>query len=50
MLGAILLLRIDLALGPVEPFWKQVHGRAQVFEFMVPLVLGFGTYLVSHGS
>ena len=26
--------------------WRQVHGRAQVFEFMVPLVMGFGTHLV----
>ena len=45
-LGAILLLRIHLALGPVEPRWIQVHGQAQVFGFIVPLVLGFGTYLV----
>lgn len=45
-LGAILLLRIHLALGPVAPLWIQVHGQAQVFGFIVPLVLGFGTYLV----
>ncbi|HZR08977.1 MAG TPA: hypothetical protein VFA79_10375 [Myxococcales bacterium] len=45
-LGAILILRIQLALGPVDPLWKQVHGQAQVFGFLVPLVLGFGTYLV----
>jgi hypothetical protein len=45
-LGAVLLLRIHLALGVVEPFWVQVHGQAQVFGFIVPLVLGFGTYLV----
>jgi NnrS protein len=45
-LGAILLLRIQLALGPVAPLWKQVHGQAQVFGFIVPLILGFGTYLV----
>ena len=45
-LGAVLLLRIHLALGVVEPFWAQVHGQAQVFGFIVPLVLGFGTYLV----
>jgi hypothetical protein len=42
----VLLLRIQLALGEVEPFWKQVHGQLQVFGFIVPLVLGFGTYLV----
>lgn len=45
-LGAVLLLRIQLVLGPVDPLWKQVHGQAQVFGFIVPLVLGFGTYLV----
>ena len=45
-LGAILLLRIQLALGPVDLLWKQVHGQAQVFGFIVPLVLGFGTYVV----
>ena len=45
-LGAILLLRIHLALGPVDPLWIKVHGQAQVFGFIVPLVLGFGTYLV----
>jgi hypothetical protein len=45
-LGAILLIRIQLSLGPVDPLWKQVHGQAQVFGFLVPLVLGFGTYLV----
>ncbi len=45
-LGAILLVRIHLALGVVEPFWVQIHGQAQVFGFIVPLVLGFGTYLV----
>jgi len=45
-LGAVLLLRIQLALGPVDLLWKQVHGQAQVFGFIVPLVLGFGTYLV----
>lgn len=45
-LGAVLLLRIHLALGEVPPFWIQVHGQAQVFGFIVPLVLGFGTYLV----
>jgi hypothetical protein len=45
-LGAILLWRIQIALGPVDPLWKQVHGQAQVFGFLVPLVLGFGTYLV----
>ncbi|HTO99690.1 MAG TPA: hypothetical protein VMK66_21720 [Myxococcales bacterium] len=45
-LGAVLLLRIQLSLGPVDPLWKQVHGQAQVFGFLVPLVLGFGTYLV----
>jgi NnrS protein len=45
-LGAVLLLRIQLALGPVEPLWIRVHGQAQVFGFIVPLVVGFGTYLV----
>lgn len=45
-LGAILLVRIHLALGPVEPLSIQVHGQVQVFGFIVPLVLGFGTYLV----
>ena len=45
-LGAVLLLRIQLVLGPVDPLWKQVHGQAQAFGFIVPLVLGFGTYLV----
>lgn len=45
-LGAVLLLRIQLVLGEVDPLWKQVHGQAQVFGFIVPLVLGFGTYLV----
>ncbi len=45
-LGAILLLRMHLALGPVDTTWIQVHGQAQVFGFIVPLVLGFGTYLV----
>ncbi len=45
-LGAVLLLRIQLALGPVDPLWKQVHGQEQVFGFIVPFVLGFGTYLV----
>ncbi|HET7787597.1 MAG TPA: hypothetical protein VFL36_16615 [Myxococcales bacterium] len=45
-LGAVLILRIHLALGPVSPLWKQVHGQAQVFGFIVPLVVGFGTYLV----
>ena len=48
-LGAILLLRIQLALGPVDLLWKQVHGQAQVFGFIVPLVLGFGTYVVQIG-
>ena len=45
-LGAILILRIHLALGPVPPLWKQVHGQAQAFGFIVPLVVGFATYLV----
>ncbi|MGE5048602.1 MAG: hypothetical protein ACM3PC_08555, partial [Deltaproteobacteria bacterium] len=45
-LGAILLLRILRAPGPVSPPWKQVHGQAQVFGFISPLVVGFATYLV----
>lgn len=45
-LGAVLILRIHLALGPVSPLWKQVHGQAQLFGFIVPLVVGFATYLV----
>jgi hypothetical protein len=45
-LGAVLVLRIHLALGPVSPLWKEVHGQAQVFGFVVPLVVGFATYLV----
>jgi hypothetical protein len=45
-LGAVLLARIDLSLGLVPPLWKEVHGQLQVFGFIVPLVLGFGTYLV----
>jgi len=45
-LGAVLLVRIDLSLGEVTPLWKQLHGQLQVFGFLVPLVIGFGTYLV----
>ncbi|MHB8416685.1 MAG: NnrS family protein [Myxococcales bacterium] len=44
-IGAWALLRLQLALGPVDAGWLQAHGQEQVFGFLLPFVMGFASYL-----
>jgi hypothetical protein len=45
-LGLVYLLELHLALGPVNPASLRTHGQIQVFGFLVPFVVGFGTFVI----
>ena len=45
-LGAFLILRSQLALGPVRPVWIQAHGELQLFGWLLPFSIGCALYLV----
>ncbi len=43
--GVIALLRSLLALGVLPPALGQIHGRLQIFGFLLPFVLGCSTFV-----
>lgn len=45
-LGALFLFRIHWSLGPAAERWLELHGQLQIFGFLVPLVVGFATFVL----